>query len=424
MFKKIFKYFTTDDILKGLSIAILLSSFIYFSYINLENKIINTIFGLLGLYLLIGEKNKVWFWSGFFIALLWFWWILLSFRFYDMVWAIPIGTFMVLLVYGFIFWFFAFLSGKLSKTTNIQISIFHAFFILGFSYIHPFEFDWFKPELIFVDSFIGITKWQFAIVLSAIVLSKISNKLIFLFLVIFAYNGFMVNQKNDEIEKIKLVTTDISVDDKWQETHQDTMFKIFFAQIDKAIAQKKKIVVFPESVFPLFLNLEPKLLSMLQQKAKKIDMVIGALYWDKDIPRNSTYVFANNKITVINKVVLVPFGEANPLPEWLGKFINKIFFKDGVLDYVASDVIGDYKLKSKTIRNAICYEATSEKLYIGKPKYMIVLSNNGWFLPSTEPTLQKLLLKYYSKKYGTTIYHSINMSPSYIVRNGEVSYVK
>lgn len=424
MFKKIFKYFTTDDILKGLSIAILLSSFIYFSYINLENKIINTIFGLLGLYLLIGEKNKVWFWSGFFIALLWFWWILLSFRFYDMVWAIPIGTFMVLVVYGFIFWFFAFLSSKLSKTINIPISIFHAFFILGFSYIHPFEFDWFKPELIFIDSFIGITKWQFAIVLGAIVLSKISNKLIFLFLVIFAYNGFMINQKNDEIEKIKLVTTDISVDDKWQETHHDTMFKIFFTQIDKAIAQKKKIVVFPESVFPLFLNLEPKLLSMLQQKAKKIDMVVGALYWDKHIPRNSTYVFSNNKIMVINKAVLVPFGEANPLPDWLGKYINKIFFKEGVIDYVASDKIINYKLDGKNIRNAICYEATSEKLYRDGPKHMIAISNNGWFLPSTEPTLQKLLLKYYSKKYGTTIYHSINMSPSYIVRNGEVFYAQ
>jgi len=51
---------------------------------------------------------------------------------------------------------------------------------------------------------------------------------------------------------------------------------------------------------------------------------------------------------------------------------------------------------------------------------MIVLSNNGWFTPSTEPTLQKLLLQYYSKKYGTTIYHSVNMSPSYVVRDGKL----
>lgn len=424
MFKKIFKYFTTDDILKGLSIAILLSAFIYFSHLNIENKFLNTVLGMLGLYLLIGNKNKVWFWSGFLLALFWFWWILLSFRFYNMSWAIPIGTLMVALVYGFMFWFFAFLSSKLAKTINISVSIFHAFGLLIFSYIHPFGFDWFKPELIFVDSYIGITKWQFTFVLTAIVLSKISNKLIFLWLSVFAYNGWITHQQNPPLQDIKLVTTNISVDDKWQQAHQDIMFKLFFSEIDKAVAQHKKIIVFPESVFPLFLNLDSKLLSQLQEKAKKIDMVIGALYWDENIPRNSTYVFANDKVTVINKVVLVPFGEANPLPKWLGKFINKIFFKDGVIDYVASDVIGDYKLKSTTIRNAICYEATSEKLYIDNPKYMIVLSNNGWFLPSTEPTLQQLLLKYYSLKYGTTIYHSINMSPSYIVKNGKVFYVK
>ncbi len=424
MSKKIFKYFTTDDILKGLTVAILLSSFIYFSHLNIEAKFLNTVFGLLGLYLMIGNKNRAWFWSGFFIALLWFWWILLSFRFYGMFWAIPIGTLLVALVYGSLFWFAAFASNKLAQFTKLPLYLFHAIWLFIFSYIHPFGFDWFKPELIFIDSYIGINKWQFVIVLSAVVLSKISSKPIFLSLVVFAYGGWITNHKNEDLRDIKIVTTNISVDDKWQQEHQDVMFKIFFYEIDKAIAQKKQIIVFPESVFPLFLNLEPKLLSQLQEKAKKIDMVIGALYWDKTIPRNSTYVFANDKITVINKVVLVPFGEANPLPQWLGKYINKIFFKEGVIDYVASDDIIDYKLDGKKIRNAICYEATSEKLYMNDPKYMIVISNNGWFLPSTEPVLQQLLLKYYSKKYGTTIYHSINMSPSYIIKNGKVFYQK
>jgi apolipoprotein N-acyltransferase len=424
LYKKIFKYFTIEAILKGLSIAILLSSFIYFSYLNIEAKLLNTLFGLLGLYLLIGNRNIVWFWSGLFIALFWFWWILLSFRFYDISWAIPIGTLMVMCVYGALFWFADLISNKLAGFTKLPIYLFHAIWLLSLSYIHPFGFDWFKPELIFIDSYIGIEKWQFAIVLGAIVLSKISNKVVFLLFVTFAYSGWPADHKNEDIQGIKLVSTNISVDDKWQQAHQDIMFKTFFTQIDKAILEKKKIIVFPESVFPLFLNLEPQLLSMLQEKAKKIDMVIGALYWDENIPRNSTYVFTNKKVTVINKVVLVPFGEANPLPQWIGKYINKIFFKEGVIDYVASDDIIDYKLDNKQIRNAICYEATSEKLYINDPKYMIVISNNGWFQPSIEPALQQLLLKYYSKKYGTTIYHSINMSPSYIIKNGKVFYAK
>jgi len=123
-------------------------------------------------------------------------------------------------------------------------------------------------------------------------------------------------------------------------------------------------------------------------------------------------------------VVLVPFGESNPLPDFLSDWVNKVFY-DGAVDYKASKDVIDYKIDEKTYRNAICFEATSEKLYAKntqgeRPKNMIAISNNGWFTPSIEPTLQKLLLQYYSKKYGTTIYHAVNMSDSYMIMNGKV----
>jgi apolipoprotein N-acyltransferase len=122
---------------------------------------------------------------------------------------------------------------------------------------------------------------------------------------------------------------------------------------------------------------------------------------------------------IANKVILVPFGENNPLPDWLGKIVNDIFY-DGAVDYEASSQITDYAIDDKVYRNAICYEACSEALYKGNPKEMIVLSNNGWFTPSIQPTEQRLLLQYYSRKYGTTIYHSVNKSASYIVEGGRV----
>ena len=121
---------------------------------------------------------------------------------------------------------------------------------------------------------------------------------------------------------------------------------------------------------------------------------------------------------IIDKAVLVPFGERNPLPDWMSDIVNKIFY-DGAVDYQASGKIGDYTLNGKKYRNAICYEACSEQLYKGKPERMIAMSNNGWFTPSMEPTEQRLLLQYYSRKYGTMILHSINMSPSYIIKNGQ-----
>jgi apolipoprotein N-acyltransferase len=220
-------------------------------------------------------------------------------------------------------------------------------------------------------------------------------------------------------DNIRLVTTHTSVQDKWNETLHPAQFENLFKHIDQAIKDKKSLIILPESVFPIFLN-RSKLLDKLKEKAKQISIVTGGLYWDGKTPRNSTYVFTDNKISVANKVVLVPFGESNPLPDFLSDWVNKIFY-DGAVDYVASPNVVDYRIDEKIYRNAICFEATSEKLYEGNPKNMIVLSNNGWFTPSIEPTLQKLLLQYYSKKYGTTIYHSVNMSESYVVKNGEIN---
>ena len=47
---------------------------------------------------------------------------------------------------------------------------------------------------------------------------------------------------------------------------------------------------------------------------------------------------------------------------------------------------------------------------------MIAISNNAWFTPSIEPTLQHLLLKFYSRTYNVTIFHVVNGSPNRIYR--------
>ncbi|MDQ7046334.1 MAG: hypothetical protein Q9M39_01410 [Sulfurovum sp.] len=59
--------------------------------------------------------------------------------------------------------------------------------LLSLSYIHPFGFDWLKPELIFVESYLGIEKWQFAIVLFSIIMTLWKKQFFYLLLVVFAY---------------------------------------------------------------------------------------------------------------------------------------------------------------------------------------------------------------------------------------------
>jgi len=444
---KIRQYFSTFTVIRGLSIALLSSAFIYLAYWGFSHPFLNTILALTTLYLLLQEEKKVWFFTGLFIGLFWFWWIALSLQHYGMTWAVPIEIIIIMLSYGTIFWGIAWTAEKLSSIiANIHVGWIHppkystpsrpkvgeptlheliikTIGLLVVSYIHPFSFDWLKPELMFIESYIGIEKWQFTIVLLAITLSIWKQQFLFLLLVVFAYQPNTVSHQSID-KTIALITTHTSVQDKWNKTLHQLQFDDVFKTIDQAIVDKKQLIIFPESIFPIFLNRSEALMNTFQEKAKHISIVTGGLYWDGKTPRNSTYIFTEDNITIANKVVLVPFGESNPLPDFLSDWVNEVFY-DGAVDYIASTEVTNYKINGTTYRNAICFEATSEKLYEkdehgNYPQNMIVLSNNGWFHPSIESSLQKLLLQYYSEKYGTTIYHSVNMSESYVIQNGKV----
>ncbi len=187
--------------------------------------------------------------------------------------------------------------------------------------------------------------------------------------------------------------------------------------IDKAIEEKKDLIILPETVFPIVLNNEDLLLNELIQKSYYINIIAGALYKEENSFYNATYHIANGKVEIAKKVVLVPFGEEIPFPKVITDLINDIFY-DGAEDYKKADTPTNFVINGVKFRNAICYEATSDNIFqnLDDVKYMIALSNNAWFTPSTEPVLQNLLLKYYAKKYNITIFHSVNGSKNNIIR--------
>jgi len=406
----------------GFVIAFFSSASIYLDWGGLVNPFINTVLGLLALYLWFIADKVSWVWSGFFVGLLWFWWMGLSFIHYKMPWAIPFVVVGVSSIYASFFYLAISMVELTEKYLKLHQLFGKALILLVLSYIHPLGFDWFKPELMFTNSYLGIEKWQFALVLFSFTLTIYKKKLLFLTLILGAYPYATHFQTESELNSnIKLVSTFTPVEDKWIPELKQQHIDNIFINIQRAIQEKKEVVVFPESVFALYLNQEENLITALKNYSKYITIVTGGLYNDNTLPKNSTYIFQNGEYTVADKVVLVPFGEQNPLPKWMGKWINKLFF-DGAPDYIGAKDFTDYSIQNTQYRNAICFESTSEKLYEGKPKNMIVLSNNGWLVPSIEPIQQKILLQYYSKKYGTTIYHSINMSNSYVVHQGEVIY--
>ena len=103
--KNLSPYFSIKIIIKAFVISFFISNFIYFSLF--ENKIIDFIspfFAIFGFYLLLPSDKIHFFWSGFFIGILWFYWISFSLFYYNLSFLIPIEILIIGIVYGFMFW--------------------------------------------------------------------------------------------------------------------------------------------------------------------------------------------------------------------------------------------------------------------------------------------------------------------------------
>jgi len=184
-------------------------------WIGFVSPLLNTILGLLTLHLLIESDSKVWLWSGFFIGILWFWWISVSFKNYGFGWAMPIGILITGSAYGVLFWGLAKISEMFPN--GLIPLLMRSLSLLIISYIHPLQFDWFKMELIFTNSYLGVEKWQFAIILLGISLAIYRKNLKFLLLVILAFPfGSYFNQTPLPKSGIVLSNSMITMQDKWK----------------------------------------------------------------------------------------------------------------------------------------------------------------------------------------------------------------
>ena len=148
-------YSNKNFIIKGLISSILLSSFIYLSYFNIEYKLLNTILALLAFYFLLVIPKKALFISGLMTGILWCNWMAVSLQYYDLVYLTPVILICIGTVFGIIFYFFA-LFDRLT---------FRILTIFAFTFFAPFGFNWMKFELLFIDSYIGIDKVSFFLVL-------------------------------------------------------------------------------------------------------------------------------------------------------------------------------------------------------------------------------------------------------------------
>ncbi len=402
----------------GILTAFFLSAFIYLEHFfsDLNPPIFSSIFAILGLFILLYLSRLGAFVCGSFIGILWFYWIALSFRFYDLAYLMPLVWVFVALVYGILLLFLCYFKNPLYRITTL----------LCVSFIHPFGFNWFIPETILTPSYFFPSKSILALLLILLaifsfLIQRQFYKLSFLglFLGLFSIGIFsqtLYPTPKESTLKIKTISTNIPQNLRWDLTNLNQIIHQNFQLIKQAKQEKYDLIILPETAFPLALNTQESLLRELQYLSQDSAILVGAIHQKNNSYYNSAYLFDKGKMQIFDKIILVPFGEKIPLPRFLSNWINQYFFK-GSADFAnhANQPPNHAIIQNHPFQIAICYEATRQEFYHDSPAFLIAISNNAWFNPSIEPTLQKLLLRYFSLNYGTTIYHSSNGSNDFIL---------
>lgn len=391
---------TIFKIIKAFFSAFLISNSIYFSFFNnLFLEFISPFLSIYGLILLLQSKDKFsYFFVGFFIGILWFWWISLSSIYFNLTFLIPFEIFLIALIYACLFLICFYLKYDFLRLCGI-------FFL---SFIHPLGFDWLNWGVlsvygIFDASFRGIV----AMFLIAYFYYEgyISRYYKIAIITALLFIGLQYDQKqaSDLNLDYKLIQTNIPQDQKFIKENLNTHSKFIFSQIHKAIEEDKELIVFPETAFAFALNKYKPFLEELKKLSNQIIIVLGGFSVDNlNNIYNSTYVFNKQEVEILNKHYLVPFGEEIPF--------FKTFFKKYLInldEFSKGKSINHYTINNQKITNAICYEATKEVLYKNS-KIIIAISNNAWFNNSSEYKLQKLLMQFYASKYGVSVYHATN----------------
>lgn len=368
---------------------------------------INSILGLVSVWIFLSVKKELKWFFGFWVGLLWFYWIGFSFEYFGFAYLIPLIALVVACIYMVIFAFSLW-------SENL---IYRGLWLLALSYIHPFGFDWLVVDSFFAYSYFGVEKYEFALIILGIILWKCKFKwrVLGTLSLLGALSFNSINAKASKLPfSIDLIQSNYSQDFKWQRENAKAMTQELIERIEKGIKKGEKMIVLPETAFPFVLE-NSLYFEKFREMSENALLLVGSMRRGEDGVYNSIYIFKNKSVQVVDKVVLAPFGEKIPLPRFIAKYLESVFLGEGGVKILSGNEFKNFEFEGEEMRAVVCYEGTSSKAYQNAPKYMIVLSNNAWFGSSIESSLQKNLMKYYARKEHTTILHSSNGSRSFVI---------
>ena len=409
--KKLNSNSTIFKIIKAFCVAFFISNSIYFSkFENFYLEILSPFLAIYGFVLLLRSDGKGYFWAGFFLSLMWFYWLSLSSIYYGLHYIIPFELIGIGLFYGVLFRVCYALRYDFLRLTGI--------FCLPF--IHFLGFDWLNWGVLSVYGFFDAS-WRGIICIFLIAyfwyegyISKYYK--IFIIVALFFIGMQYKNAEFTPLQSdIKLINTDIDEASKFVKENVATNADFVVSEILQAINEQRELIVFPESTFAFELQkgFGGMYFELLKEFSNEIDIVVGAPYAENGRVYNSAYIFQNGEVKVLSKYHLVPFGEEMPKIPYVSEFVRQRFLPN-MSDFARGAEFNEYDIGSQRVTSAICYEATKEELY-EKSKIIIAISNNAWFDNFVEPSLQKLLITFYASKYGVVVYHATNAKETTII---------
>jgi len=197
-----------------------------------------------------------------------------------------------------------------------------------------------------------------------------------------------VRPSNDPID-VRIVQTNISLNQAWTKPEFAKLLDELTA-LSLRDGSRPRLVVWPETPAPFYLNDDAEFRARVQDIARKLDgyFLIGYIDSAGEGPSNSVGLLspAGDQISRYDKMHLVPFGEYVP-------FKPLLFFAESLTKQVGDFVPGtQYTLglvDGRKISTIICYESifpNQVRQFAKQGSELIVLiTNDGWFGHSSAP---------------------------------------
>jgi apolipoprotein N-acyltransferase len=205
---------------------------------------------------------------------------------------------------------------------------------------------------------------------------------------VFWFLPVMGETPSDEAIRVRLVQTNISIDQSWSPPERNKLMDELGALSTRE--GSPELIVWPETPAPFYLSEDPHFRARMQAIARDTGahFVVGHIDTIGEGPSNSAAILAPDGTVVsrYDKIHLVPFGEYVPLKTFLS-FAESMTRQVG--DFTPGTAYTVSAIGDRRLSTAICYESIFPDLvrqFVKRgAELLVVITNDGWFGESSAP---------------------------------------